>query len=231
MKIALILCALMFAIPSFAGTFRDDFEDGNWAGWEIFPDIRERFSIINGVMRLDNLNKPEFGVNLHIMGNKWRDYSFSTDMRIVEVEPNAWAGGAVFLRWDRDIGPFEDYTLFGAVINGWNARCNTERNGNIDTVWNINLPIASPQVGTWYRVEIKAIGNEISFYVNNKLQHKQKDDRHQKGGTGCIALYAIVEYDNVVIEGPDIPDIGPSGFGVCSANKLTITWGQLRSLK
>ncbi len=193
----------------------------------IFPAIKERFSIVNGAIRLDSLNKPEFGANLYIMGTEWKDYSFSSDMRIIEIQPDGWAGGAIYSRWESNVG-FEDYVLFGVVVNGWNARCNTTRNGNIDTVWNHKLPIPSPQIGKWYRVEIKAIGNNISFYIDNKLQHEQKDDKHQKGGAGFVALYAIVEFDNVVIEGPEIPDAGPSGFAVASKSKIAVTWGQIR---
>jgi len=113
------------------------------------------------------------------------------------------------------------------VVNGWNARCNTTQNGNLATVWNQKLPI-TPKVGEWYRPEIKAIGNEISFYIDGKLQFKRNDDLHPSGGVGLAVLDAIVDFDNVVIEGPDIPDAGPSGYAVHPKSKLATTWGRIR---
>ena len=53
------LCMALISISSWAGTFRDDFEDGNWQGWKVFgasllDEVEEdRFSVVDGVLRMD----------------------------------------------------------------------------------------------------------------------------------------------------------------------------------
>ena len=98
MKLTIVaLCLFLVSIPSWAGTFRDDFEDGNWQGWEPFRGRRyqnsidvERFSVVDGVFRIDGIvgstdfSGHEIGVCLL---RHWEDYSFSADVRIVEVDP------------------------------------------------------------------------------------------------------------------------------------------------
>ena len=42
------------------------------------------------------------------------------------------------------------------------------------------------------------------------------------------AYNAIVEFDNVVITGDEIPDGGPSGYAVEPAVKLATSWGTIK---
>jgi len=88
-----------------------------------------------------------------------------------------------------------------------------------------------PQLGEWHRIRIDVVGNEISFYIDDKLQHQRNDNLHTSGGVFLYAYNAIVEFDNVVITGDDIPDVGPSGYAVQPKSKLTSTWGRLKSHK
>jgi hypothetical protein len=60
MRLTVVLFVFLISVVSvWAGTFRDDFEDGNWKGWEIETgpkikfDVEERFSIVDGVLRVD----------------------------------------------------------------------------------------------------------------------------------------------------------------------------------
>jgi hypothetical protein len=225
MKVAICLYFLLISSFAVAGTFKDDFEDGNWAGWKTTmggiwnENVGERAVIKNGILRMDAMNMATNEVDLYIIDDKWKDYKLSVDMKIVQVEAGTWPGGAITARWEQ-FGGYDDYALFGAVVNGWNARSNTTRNGVFDTVWNQKLPIISPRIGEWHRAEIQAIGNDISFYIDNNLQLEQKDDKHPTGGVVLVAYDAVVEFDNVIIEGPDIPDTGLSGFAVESKGKI-----------
>ena len=58
----------------------------------------------------------------------------------------------------------------------------------------------------WYRLRIDVEGNNISYYIDDALQHQITDNLHLSGGVSLYAYHAIVEFDNVVITGPDIPD-------------------------
>ena len=42
MKVTLILCVFLIAIPVWAGTFRDNFDDGNYDGWTVYNYVEER---------------------------------------------------------------------------------------------------------------------------------------------------------------------------------------------
>ncbi len=86
MRLTIVLAVFLLAMPAWAGTFKDDFEDGNWAGWSI--NGVDEASIVNGVLRLDHIDKS--GSTLAIStGTGWGDYSFSADMRLVKTEPGA----------------------------------------------------------------------------------------------------------------------------------------------
>jgi hypothetical protein len=91
MRLIIILSLLMLSVSAWAGTFKDDFEDGNWDGWGVVTwdgwnsNVEDRVSIVDGVLRMDGMNKPEQALSLHIIED-WRDYSLSADMRTVETE-------------------------------------------------------------------------------------------------------------------------------------------------
>jgi len=84
----------LLSLSAWAGTFRDNFEDGNWKGWEAIAkplwdtNVADRVSVVEGVLSLDHLNKPGQSLRL-LIDEDWKDYSFSADFRIVEVEPGA----------------------------------------------------------------------------------------------------------------------------------------------
>ena len=119
------------------------------------------------------------------------------------------------------------YFLHGAMCS-WIAWNYAVVNGAWGEVWGkIDLP-GKPEVGKWYRLEIAAIGNTISFYVDGELLFERKDDSHPSGGVSLWAYDAIVEFDNVVITGDDIPDTGPSGQAVQPEAKLVTSWGAIK---
>jgi hypothetical protein len=96
MRLIAILSLLMLSVSAWAGTFKDDFEDGNWDGWEPFGGIflnvveEERFSVAEGVLQMDttvgitDIAGYEMGVSLL---RDWGNYSFSADVRIAKVDP------------------------------------------------------------------------------------------------------------------------------------------------
>ena len=79
-------------MPTFAGTFKDNFDDGNWAGWTAVAtltwdtNVADRVSVVDGILRLDHVNKSGYHLIL-VIDEDWQDYSFSADMRLVEFEP------------------------------------------------------------------------------------------------------------------------------------------------
>jgi hypothetical protein len=231
-SVIVALSLILISTPAWAGTFMDNFEDGDWEGWEVIAgdtwntDVQERFSIVEGVLRIDAMGKPEDWYALSIMEN-WKDYSFSADMRIVECDPaNPEGGGGIASRVG-DVASYGSYILVGDT-SSWEAR--SDRKGKDWRIsWGVGLPDAvAPQIGEWHRAEIKVTGIKISFYVDGELEHDVPDVRHSSGGVRLFAQHAIVEFDNVVITGDDIPDVGPSGHAVEPEAGLTTAWGWIK---
>jgi hypothetical protein len=242
MQLICILSVFLLSVSAWAGTFKDDFEDGNWRGWkiEVGPninsDVEERFSIVDGVLRVDArvAITDSFGYDMVIgLVRHWGDYSFSADMRIVQPDPGSYPGGGIALRVEdiegANSGGTSGYFLHGGMRSWkvWNEKVANRAWLHVWGAEGIDLP-GKPEVGKWYRLEIKAIGSKISFYVNGELLFERKDDRHLSGGVSLWAFDAIAEFDNVVITGDDIPDVGPSGYAVQPKGKLPTSWGAVK---
>ncbi len=93
MRLIIVALSLFILCTSAeAGTFRDDFEDGNWEGWTAVAagawnkNVNNRVSVVDGVLRLDHVNSLGHHLGCHIQED-WREYSFSADMRLVKVGP------------------------------------------------------------------------------------------------------------------------------------------------
>jgi len=103
------------------------------------------------------------------------------------------------------------YYIHGALCNWW--AMNNMKNKALIYAWQIVLP-GGPQANKWYRLMINTAGKKISFFIDDELQFETEDSLHPSGGVGLYAYNAIVEFDNVVITGDEIPEAGPSGFAV-----------------
>ena len=117
------------------------------------------------------------------------------------------------------------YYVHGALCN-WYAT-NVMKNKALIYAWQIALP-GGPLLGKWYRIKIDVVGDKISFYIDGELKLEKNDNLHPLGGVILYAYHAIVEFDNVVITGDDIPDGDPSGYAVEPEARLATTWGAIK---
>jgi hypothetical protein len=70
---------------------------------------------------------------------------------------------------------------------------------------------------------IAFIANIGTYFNKVELEYQRDDSLHPSGGA-CLSVFdAIVEFDNVVITGDDIPNVGPSGYAVEPEAKLSTT--------
>jgi len=124
-----------------------------------------------------------------------------------------------------ELGWYGSYGLW-CVVCSWKAG-NDLKTKVWAPAWLVDLP-GSPQIGKWYRLGIDAKGSEISYYIDGELEYQRDDSLHPSGGV-CLSVFdAIVELDNVVITGDDIPNVGPSGYAVEPEAKLSTTWGSVK---
>lgn len=91
MRLTIVIFMFLLSMSAWAGTYKDDFNDGNWDGWNLVKadpwslNVKEGCSITDGVLRLDATNKPEPCLFLSVIDD-WKDYSFSADMRLIKTE-------------------------------------------------------------------------------------------------------------------------------------------------
>ena len=124
------------------------------------------------------------------------------------------------------------YAAYGiqAASCSWKVWGGALLNGQQIFIWGasgIDLP-GTHSLGKWYRLKVQTMGNEISFYVDDKLVHEHKDNFNPSGGVLLWSFDAVAEFDNVVITGDEVPDVGPSGYAVEPGAKLSTAWGWLK---
>jgi len=89
------------------------------------------------------------------------------------------------------------------------------------------LPIRT--LGEWYTLKIEVQGDNLLLHVDDALVFETREGSNTSGGVALWAYDSIIEYDNIVVTGDDISDMGPSGYAVEPEAKLTSTWGWLKN--
>ncbi len=81
---------------------------------------------------------------------------------------------------------------------------------------------------TWYPVKMVAKDNHFKLYFNDELVTSFDDADTISGKVRLSAITCHVHFDDVVITGENVPDIGPSGMAVSAKGKLAATWGNVK---
>ena len=87
------------------------------------------------------------------------------------------------------------------------------------------LPV-EPEVGETYRLKIVAEGQNYQCFVDDELLFDDSDDAkfRDSGRIGFITYEANVHFDNLIIDGEEIP-----AFAVEPNGRLATRWGQLKT--
>ena len=83
LTVFMVVVYLVSTTPAFAGTFRDNFEDGNFEGWQASIASKGKWEVGNGELIIT----PEGMVStaLFIGEAGWSDYTLQTDVMVVKV--------------------------------------------------------------------------------------------------------------------------------------------------
>jgi len=71
-------------------------------------------------------------------------------------------------------------------------------------------------------------GKKYSLKIDGKRVHEFTGTRFESGRGGIGLGGTEAHFDNVVITGDDIPNVGPSGYPVQPKAKLATSWGKLK---
>lgn len=219
MLVCLSMCVML---PTFAGTWRDDFEDKDTREWEIFNLNRrhERWGIDNNEA-VGEIFHVEFW-SLWLTGDlKWEHYSVSCRAKLVKERNDPPAVGLTL--HDRGAARsryvfYIDYILGVARIEKWVF------NGGVAEI---------PFVGekdVWYDLTATVYkSGTLEFRINDVVLTVFDPEPLPGGQAGLVVSNARARFDNVEITGDNIPNGGPGKpFAVAAQSKLATTWGKLK---
>lgn len=219
-----LLLISLSAVTAVAGTWVDDFEDGNLDGWTIVGG--GEWIIKDG--KLSGKFAVDFVPSVvHLAPSKWKDYTLEASVCLLEkfgnhpemafctrLDPSTWNAYGFCLH-------FVDNNVEINRHSGLNA-------GGIQKLSSKFHPLLQ---NTWYNIKCFLSGNHISFYINDELCIEIDDNPGLESGTLAIYVSSVhVLVDDIFITGDDIPDHGlPQGSkSLESLGKLTATWASVK---
>ncbi len=83
MRTSIVLSMLLVALPVWAGTFRDDFEDGDLDGWkQLWPEGAMIWKVVDGELECSRLSQWSAGI---VTGEaSWTDYTIEADVKLLQ---------------------------------------------------------------------------------------------------------------------------------------------------
>jgi hypothetical protein len=227
---SLVILGLLLVLNAqcLAGTWRDDFDDGNYKeDWKIYNLNRavESWSVKNGEA-VGEIFQPGF-MSLLLTGNDtWKAQTVECRAKFVKESKDAAAELGLSLY---DGGDDENRYLFVINLTLELVSISKESKGQ----WASAYFIFPSEIDTWYTLKATVGEQELKFQVNEETFTGQEQDEPLKSGqVGLIVANARAHFDDVAISGPGIPNGGPGKVkAVQSRGKLAAKWGQLKAGK
>ena len=226
MKTATVIALLLIAFPSWAGTFREDFEDGKLDGWEI--NLRDgEVTVQEGKLVISDVGRNWATIAFVRDGQELSDFSISVDWNMVAVNPGerapyVWVAfrfveGIAVAYYVHELGN----TPYLAI---W----------TLPVVWNNGLtkvPVGPVRIDTWYHVRIEMRGSQVKLWINDEfvqeVDWKNQAGLPAKGKLGVGTGGSTAHFDNVVVTSDEIPD---SNMSISHRGTLASCWADLKRL-
>jgi hypothetical protein len=177
--LSLLVFTLMFSLTTQAGTFKDNFDDGNFDGWKIldFCNDRPEWKVEKGI--LTGKHQGACSASLIFGENGWRNYSIECDAKMVESFP---VNHISAIGLDLRVPVPNPGSVVGLYVTPGKAVIET---------W-INLQLASSsaikpfdlQLNQWYRLKGVVSGDNFEFYIDGKLMASLSEARLATGYVG-----------------------------------------------
>lgn len=210
---------MLIALSAQAGTYIDNFDDGDFDGWEAMGPAE--WQVVDGVVT--GRSEVNSGSGLLFGEHDWRNYTIECDAKIVETIatlPNASLGLRML---DRSLSDFNYIWCLPSVAWG-TAFIWPWLNGK-----GLGLSAQKPfkqEMNRWYHLKGVAYEDNFEFYIDGELMASLSDSRFPTGRVMLQTNGCLSNFDNVVITGDDVPD---NTTAVSISGKLATIWGQLRS--
>lgn len=211
--VSVILMVTVLTSIASAGVWQENFDNGLPDGWN---EVKGEWKIQKDAYAETSgaqYAKTMFGEE------DWTDYTIEVDVTLV-----------------KDVGVNAAGLLLRADAAGDNAMrywIRTDQHKCQFSRWRENqwdhiatpLPL-EPKVGETYRLKVVAEGQNYQCFVDDELLFDDADDAkfRDSGRIGFISYEANVHYDNLIIDGEEIP-----AFAVEPNGKLATRWGRLKT--
>ncbi|MFC1718262.1 hypothetical protein ACFL6S_31690 [Candidatus Poribacteria bacterium] len=202
---------------SLAGTFSDNFDDGDLIGWK--ANIATGISVVGGKLQFKGADSLIVKVGEPL----WKGYSLKARTKIVEFVRGGWFSIRTLQNNTGDPTGYYEFHLSQSEI--------------IVALYVNNRRVESFRVPTaieekiWYSVRISPSKGKMSFYLDEVLIAQLTDVGLSGYMDMCSTKGTHVYVDDVTISGPNIPDTGlsgPNSFAVPARSKLITTWGRVK---
>ena len=247
----LMMCLALGMVSSYsalAGTWSDGFEGEELdEGWEIgFDRPTTTFKMENGELTIE-VHNSRIGY-LRVTGsNEWKNYTVKVRVKIMEIFGPLVDGGIMiyesgFSNWVRphyyyffiaDNWELKEWQKVGEVPypgippEGEGAFVFPFISGGVRKG---KAKVFKPELDHWYTLKATAEPGRAAFYVDDELVGEFNHRELNSGSVGLIVSNALVQFDDFVVAGEDIPDGGPGGasFPVEPKSKLATRWGRIK---
>ena len=229
-----------------AGTWSDGFEGEKLEGWERGGWRTIALKMTDGELSMEVHN--HFTGYLRVIGsNQWKNYTVKVKVKIIEIFGPFVDGGIMiyesgYSNWVRPHFFYffvaDNWELKEAQKVGEVPQPGTPPEGEgafvfpwINQVKEGKAKVFRPKRDHWYTLEAIAGPGYAEFYLDDELVGKFNHRELESGSVGLVVSNALVQFDDFVVTGPDIPDGGPGGISIAvqPKSKLATTWGTLKN--
>ena len=227
------LSVLLVSISAWAGTWRDDFNDGDLSGWKMIKMSRNFFlwegnwRIKDGVV-IGGDENPDVIYFLSLSrGATWSDYIAEVSVKLSKpLEAcSPWSGVYLLI----STGEFAGWNGYGLSIRRLEVPVVARGVSIIGNVHPINATPFKTEADRWYRLRIDVKrGGKIRCFIDDEPVSPWFQGI-QKGAPGFGTEGVVAMFDDFVVTGPDIPDGGPGAKAVRPRDKLATTWAKVKS--
>ncbi len=229
---SVVLCLLLFASFSYAGTWVENFDDGNYDGWKLvigsLPQ-RATVNVVNGELVFRDFNIPSSGTEDWLVleaSRDWSDYIIELRFKFTEeIDPDFTSRGMIVTYHDTFDGVPEGgpNTLFAAALTGGEVMGWVAIDGKFI---GIKSGVFQFSPGTWYHMKILVEGTHSEIFIDGQQVVAYDVEGFTKGGVGIGAPNVVTHFDDIRISGASVPDGGATA--VRARGKLATLWAVLK---
>jgi len=237
------LVLFVLVSSAWAGTLKDNFDDGNANEWQMFVgkannspiDQSTQWVVEKGELVSISKDVCTWSSIFGIGENTWTDYEFEFRFRIENIFSAGCGNVSPLIGFGVHFDNPDEFTINGLDVvvleNGGvfnRPICERFFRGGYTDLGNAgNISIKQSE---WYTAKIVANGNWYKMSINNQLLCDIKHDLPDAGSAVIMGKNCEVHFDDIIITGNGIPDKN-LGLFIDPKAKLATTWAKIKQEK